>query len=222
MKIIEAKNLSIGYGSCKIQTRLNFAVKDDDFICIVGSNGSGKTTLVLTLLQLIPKLAGKLTFSHLRPTEIGYMPQLNRLALDFPATVHEIVQSGTLTNQRKEVDSDHVLEKFNLKTLKHAKFAELSGGQKQRVLLARAVVAAQKLLILDEPYNNLDQAAREKLYLELRELNRSGVAILMITHDLDHSSLIGDKTLALLDGDYYFGPTNEYLKQVHRSGGVDV
>lgn len=214
--------MAIGYGKYTIQQNLDFTVENDDFICIVGSNGSGKTTLVMTILKLIPQLGGKLNFFNLRPAEIGYMPQLNKLALDFPATVYEIVESGTLANRRKEKEINRVLGQFNLKKLKKAKFSELSGGQKQRVLLARAVVAAEKLLILDEPYNNLDQPAREKLYQGLRELNRSGVAILMITHDLDHSSLIGDKTLALQDGHYYFGPTNEYLKQVHKPGAMDV
>ena len=99
------------YGGCCIQ--------DDDFICIVGSNGSGKTTLVMTILKLIPPLAGKLEYYNLRPAEIGYMPQLNKLALDFPATVYEIIESGTLANQRQAKDISRVLEQFNLRKLKN-------------------------------------------------------------------------------------------------------
>ncbi len=214
MNIIEANNLSIGYDKTPLQGSLSFIVKQNDFICVVGSNGSGKTTLILTLLGLIPKLSGELKV-NINKTEIGYMPQFSKLAQDFPATVYEIVESGTLTNHRTKADIESVLRQFNLSKLTKTKFSQLSGGQKQRALLARAVVATKKLLILDEPYNNLDSTSREKLYAMLRRMNSEGIAIIMITHDLDHSSLVGDKTLALQGDDYYFGPTDKYLQKVH-------
>ncbi|MBR2725751.1 ATP-binding cassette domain-containing protein [Candidatus Saccharibacteria bacterium] len=215
MQIIEAKNLQIGYNKDIIHSHLDFTVSDHDFICVVGSNGSGKTTLILTILGLIPKISGELKVK-LEKTEIGYMPQTSKLAEDFPATVYEIVESGTLTNHRGKADIEEVIRQFNLTKYQNTKFSQLSGGQKQRTLLARAVVATSRLLILDEPYNNLDSTSREKLYLDLRKLNEKGIAIIMITHDLDHSSLVGDKTLALLGDDYFFGPTSQYIKKVHR------
>lgn len=213
-EIIKARNLRIGYDGNPVQSHLSFSIHEDDFVCVVGSNGSGKTTLILTILGLVPKLSGELEVNVAR-TEIGYMPQINQLASDFPATVYEIVESGTLANHRGETDIDAALKQFNLEKYKRAKFSQLSGGQKQRVLLARALVATTKLLILDEPYNNLDSASRRKLYTVLRKLNKKGIAIIMITHDLDHSSLVGDQTLALLGNDFYFGPTEKYLKKVH-------
>lgn len=217
MKIIEAKNLQIGYGKNVVQRGLNFSVSGADFICVVGSNGSGKTTLILTILGLIPKISGELVVG-LPQTEIGYMPQTSKLMDDFPATVYEVVESGVLTNGRGRAEVEKALSRFDLTRHARAKYSELSGGLKQRVLLARAVVATGGLLILDEPYNNLDAASREKLYGELRALNKEGVAIIMITHDLDHSSLLGDKTLALMGDGCFYGPTKKYIEKVHREG----
>lgn len=217
MNIIEAKKLRIGYHGNAVQGELNFAIGGDDFVCVVGSNGSGKTTLILTILGLIPRLSGELKI-HIAKNQIGYLPQFSQLAQDFPATVYEIVESGTLTNHKGTPDIKSALKQFGLENLEHARFSQLSGGQKQRALLARAVVATRKLLILDEPYNNLDKTSRKKLFAMLKKLNSEGVAIIMITHDLDHSSLVGDKTLALMGDKYYFGPTSQYLAKVHEGG----
>lgn len=214
MKIITARNLRIGYDGNTVQKNLTFDLHANDFLCVVGSNGSGKTTLILTILGLVPAISGELKV-QVSQAEIGYMPQINKLAADFPATVYEIVESGTLANHRGKAEINTAIKQFNLEKFTHAKFSQLSGGQKQRVLLARALVATSKLLILDEPYNNLDRASREKLYATLRELNHQGIAIIMITHDLDHSSLVGDQTLALMGDDFYFGPTEKYLAKVH-------
>jgi len=194
--LLQAKSLNIGYDKQPVYRNLSFEINEGDFACIVGHNGSGKTTLIMTILGLLAPVSGILKV-NLDRTKIGYMPQSSRIAPDFPATVYEVIASGALANHREKSQIEQILSEFNLKKLAKAKFSELSGGQKQRVLLARAVVAAEKLLILDEPYNNLDSGSRDKLFQILRKLHRDGLTILMITHDFSHISELANKTIEL-------------------------
>lgn len=225
MNLLSLDKIKLGYGTNIVLSDLSFSVAERDFICIVGPNGAGKTTLVRGILGLLPLLSGKINFG-LEKTQIGYMPQETTVDPNFPASVSEIVLSGALNSRHIFYDNAtksralDILHLLKIKNLANASFSELSGGQRQKVLLARAIMATKKLLILDEPSNNLDQKSKKDLYEIIGRLNKDqGIAILMITHDLDHGNLIGDKILALgvKDGkkDYFFGSTDAYVRKVH-------
>lgn len=223
MNLIEIKNLSLGYESNIVLKDLTFNIKEGDFICVVGPNGSGKSTLIKGILGLIKPIKGTIIFNNLKQNMIGYMPQETRVDSSFPASVSEIVMSGTLnslkgsmyTNSEKSVMLKN-LKLLNIENLKDKSFSSLSGGQRQKVLLARSLCATEKLLILDEPSNNLDSTSKKELYKIVKDINKSEkITIIMVTHDLDHNNLIGNKILSLREDDVFFGTTEEFVRSVH-------
>lgn len=220
--LFSLENLTLGYHNQPILRHLNLTVHDRDFICIVGPNGSGKTTLIRGILGLIKPISGQIKYHDLNPNSIGYIPQESSIDLHFPASVLEIVLSGTLNRTKffySHADREtalHHLDLLGIKNLQSASFADLSGGQRQKVLLARALSATDKLLVLDEPNNNLDPTSKSQLYQLLRELNsKQNIAIIMVTHDLDHDNLLGDKILSLRDKTPFFDTTKEFIRKVH-------
>lgn len=186
---IKCIDLDIGYDGKTVVSGLNFEINDGDYLCVVGENGSGKTTLMKTLLGLIPLLGGSI--QGLNKNDIGYLPQISDIQKDFPATVEEVVLSGTkkLFYRKKEKDLMMFnLERLNITSLIKCKFSELSGGQRQRVLLARALCASKKILLLDEPVSGLDPKATAMMYEIIDKLNKEdGMTIIMISHDLSGS-----------------------------------
>lgn len=221
MSLVSIDKIKLKYGSATIIDGLSFDINEKDFICIVGPNGSGKTTLIRGILGLIPLSGGKIHFNVNR-NQIGYMPQETTVDANFPASVFEIVLSGSLNKDRifysKETKERAIetLKLLNIKKLEKRSFTELSGGQRQKVLLARALMATDKILILDEPSNNLDKKSKSELYEMVQKLNEEkNITIVMITHDLDHGNLIGNKILSLHDKDYFFGTTEAYVRKVH-------
>ena len=221
MSLISVDKIKLGYNNVTIIDGLSFDVEEQDFICVVGQNGSGKTTLIRGILGLIPLMSGKIDFS-IDKNQIGYMPQETAVDPNFPASVFEIVISGALNNHRNFYNNEDKeraeksLDVLGISDLKYMSFAELSGGQRQKVLLARALMSTKKILVLDEPSNNLDQKSKKELYKIIQKLNREQkIAIIMITHDLDHGNLIGNKILSLHDKKYFFGTTKEYVRKVH-------
>ena len=186
---IKCIDLDIGYDGKAVVSGLNLKINDGDYLCIVGENGSGKTTLMKTLLGLIPLLGGSI--QGLNKNDIGYLPQISDIQKEFPATVEEVVLSGTkkLFYRKKEKDLMMFnLERLNITNLSKCKFSELSGGQRQRVLLARALCASKKILLLDEPVSGLDPKATAMMYEIIDKLNKEdGMTIIMISHDLNGS-----------------------------------
>lgn len=186
---IKCNDLDIGYDGKTVVSGLNLKINDGDYLCIVGENGSGKTTLMKTLLGLVPLLGGSI--QGLNKNDIGYLPQISDTQKDFPATVEEVVLSGTkkLFYRKKEKDLMRFnLERLNIANLSKCKFSELSGGQRQRVLLARALCASKKILLLDEPVSGLDPKATAMMYEIINKLNKKdGMTIIMISHDLNGS-----------------------------------
>ena len=224
MSLINLKNVTLGYNNHIILKNINFEINENDFICVVGPNGSGKSTLIKGILGLIKPIKGKITYNELKRNYVGYMPQETKVDNNFPASVYEIVLSGTLNklgfklfytkNEKKIVDD--TLKLLNIYDLKNKNFCDLSGGQRQKVLLARAMSATTKLLILDEPSNNLDSKSKKDLYNTIVDLNKkNNIAIIMITHDLDHDNLIGNKILSLREGEMFYGDTEEFVRRIH-------
>ena len=223
MSLIELKNLTLGYDKDIILKNINLSIEENDFICIVGPNGSGKSTLVKGILGLIKPIKGKVIYNGLKQNYIGYMPQETKVDSNFPASVLEIVMSGTLnqynsifyTKKQKEIAINN-LKILGIDNIKDKSFCDLSGGQRQKVLLARSLCATSKLLILDEPSNNLDSRSKTELYKTIVDLNKNhNITIIMITHDLDHDNLIGNKILSLREDDVFFGTVDEFVRRVH-------
>ena len=221
MSLIEVKNLKIGYEGHIVLDKVNFNIEDGEFAVVVGSNGAGKTTLIKALLGLVKPIMGSINFNGLKQEFIGYMPQETKVDSNFPASVFEIVLSGTLnktlfyTKKEKKLALDN-LKLLGIEKLKDKSFGELSGGQRQKVLLARSLCSTEKLLILDEPSNNLDRQSKKDLYEIIQELNKKhDITIIMITHDLDHGNLIGNKILSVTDGTVISESTEDFVRRVH-------
>ena len=224
MNLIELKNLSLGYENITVLKDINMTIDESDFICIVGPNGAGKSTLVKGILGLIKPKKGKVIYNNLKQNFIGYMPQETKIDSNFPASVYEIVLSGTLNKlglrsfytKKEKMIALNNLKILGIENLKSKNFCDLSGGQRQKVLLARSLCATSKLLILDEQSNNLDSNSKKELYKTIIDLNKNhGITVIMITHDLDHDNLIGNKILSLREDDVFFGTTEEFVKKVH-------
>ena len=231
MSLISCNNLSLGYDGREIIKGLSFDVNEGDYLCIVGENGSGKTTLMKTLLGLNPQISGKIEFGNgLRANEIGYLPQQTPVQRDFPASVTEIVLSGFeggmglrpfYTAAQKETALEN-LRKMGIEHLKNRCYRELSGGQQQRVLLARALCATRKLILLDEPVAGLDLNATEEMYSIIERLNREdNITVIMISHDIAAAKNFATHILHI-GGKHFFGTKEEYIKSgdfsAHREG----
>ena len=220
-ELIVCKDISLGYEGQSVLTHLDLTVRAGDYLCIVGDNGSGKSTLLRGLLGLLPPQSGEIWRApELQKGAVGYLPQQTKAQKDFPATVFEVVLSGFLNRKgmhffysaAQKSEALMNMGKLGILELKDACYRDLSGGQQQRVLLARALCAASRLLILDEPITGLDPAAAQDLYKTLAYLNRKeGMAVVMVTHDLK-AALRSARTVLHIGRDSWFhGTTAEYL-----------
>lgn len=223
MALLTVENLKLGYEGKTVVNELNFTVNRGDYLCIVGENGSGKTTLMKTILHLNAPLSGKIvTGDGLKPSEIGYLPQQTEVQRDFPASVWEIVLSGNLGHsglrpfytKNEKTKAKENIEKMGILGLTKHCYRELSGGQQQRVLLARALCATTKMLLLDEPVSGLDPYVTAEMYDLIYKLNSDGITVIMISHDINAALKYATHILQI-GKDIFFGTKDEYLK----SGG---
>ena len=199
--LIKCRQLTLGYGSKDLVRDLDYDVNEGDYLCIIGRNGSGKTTFLRGLSGLLPPKSGSIELCDgLKRSEIGLLPQMSIVQKDFPASVEEIVLSAFQGKYRLlpfygRAQRDRAMECMALthtESLRKSCFRELSGGQKQRVLLARALCAAERLLLLDEPVTGLDPESSETMYRVIKDLHKKGMTIVMVTHDVD--SALSDAT----------------------------
>ena len=220
MAQITCKNLTLGYENRAIQENLNFSINAGDYLCIVGENGSGKSTLMKTLLHLQPPISGTIELGDgLHKNEIGYLPQQTLVQRDFPASVKEIVLSGCqgrcgwrpFYNKEDKEIARKAMEKMMIQDLQDRCYRELSGGQQQRVLLARALCAAKKILLLDEPVSGLDPKVTAEMYQLIEDLNKKDeITIIMISHDIE---AVRYATHILHIGEHcFFGNKKQYLE----------
>jgi zinc transport system ATP-binding protein len=211
----------LGYERTVVLSDVSFDVHQGDYICIVGENGSGKSTLMKVILRLLAPLSGKIVFGDgLEKGEIGYMPQQTAAQKDFPASVREVVLSGCLNRcglrpyysaGEKEMANEN-MEKLGIAALSKRCYRELSGGQQQRVLLARALCATRKILLLDEPAAGLDPNASDDMYSLIEKLNTGGTTIIMISHDIAAATRHASHILHVGQQSVLFcGTTKEYL-----------
>lgn len=221
MSLIACNDLCVGYEGNAVASGLTFEVNRGDYLCIVGENGAGKSTLMKTLLGLQKPVSGEISFGDgLNKNEIGYLPQQTPVQKDFPASVKEVVLSGCLnrcglrsyyTREEKRL-ADENIRLLGMEGMKNRCYRELSGGQQQRVLLARALCATQKLLILDEPVAGLDPKVTEELYGLIQTLNRQGITIVMVTHDMTAALNYASHILHVSHKPLFFGKKEEYLQ----------
>ena len=220
MAQLVCKNLCLGYDGKEIVSNLNFSVEKGDYLCIVGENGSGKSTLMRTVLGLQKPLSGTVeTGDSLKRNEIGYLPQQTQVQRDFPATVWEIVLSGCQNkcglrpfySKENKLTAKKNLERMGISDLEKRCYRQLSGGQQQRVLLARALCATEKILLLDEPVSGLDPAVTADMYNLIHSLNKDGITVIMISHDINAALKYASHILHMGKGVFY-GTKEEYLK----------
>ncbi|MCL1866434.1 MAG: ABC transporter ATP-binding protein [Oscillospiraceae bacterium] len=216
------RDLTVGYEGKTVVSDLSFTVGEGDYLCVLGDNGSGKSTLMKTILRLKSPMSGTIELGGgLKPHEIGYLPQQTVVQKDFPASVYEVVVSGCLNgcgmrpfyNREEKKSARENMEKLGISSLARRCYRELSGGQQQRTLLARALCATRKILLLDEPVAGLDPAATAEMYRIISELNKSGTTIIMISHDLAAAAEFSSHILHIGNGGLLFGgTTSDYLK----------
>lgn len=223
MAQLSCNNVSLGYDGRDIVSGLCFSVEAGDYLCIVGENGSGKTTLMKAILGLHRATCGSIEMGEgFSREEIGYLPQQTPVQRDFPASVLEIVLSGFAArcgirpfyNKREKRLAEEALERMGISALRDSCYRELSGGQQQRVLLARALCATRKLLILDEPVSGLDPKAAAQMYELIDELNKKdGITVIMISHDVSVARTRASHVLHV-GADVFFGTREQYLAHI--------
>lgn len=220
MALLSCRDVSFSYEGTTVLTGINFDVHEGDYLCILGENGAGKSTLIKGLLHLKKPSTGSVVIGDgLTSSQIGYLPQQTAAQKDFPASVYEVVMSGRLNSRRfhpfySKADKADVADKLSmlgLDSLKHCCYRDLSGGQQQRVLLARALCATKKLLLMDEPVTGLDPVMTADLYRLVADLNtKQNITIIMVSHDINGAIKNSTNILHLGHKQMFFGPTEEY------------
>ncbi|MDR1066843.1 MAG: metal ABC transporter ATP-binding protein [Clostridiales bacterium] len=220
MALITCRDVSFSYDGNAVVSGLNFEVRKGDYLCVVGENGSGKSTLIKGLLGLKAPSSGEITIGDgLRRNEIGYLPQQTVAQNDFPASVREVVLSGRLSgrglspfySREDKMTAEKNMSLLGIRDLRDKCYRELSGGQQRRALLARALCAAGKIALLDEPMTGLDPASAKELYLEIEKINREeSLAIIMVSHDMRSVAKYAGRILHLRNKQEFFGAAEEY------------
>ena len=214
---MEIKNLNFGYGNDKnILNNINIKVEEGKFTCIVGENGSGKSTLLKCILGLNKGYGGEIV----KEERIGYLPQKSEIQSHFPASIEEVVMTGTIGNNPQNVfytredkkTAKNIMDELGIYDIRKKCFADLSGGQQQRVLIARALCATKKLIILDEPTNGLDPSIAKQIYELLDTLKKNvNITILMVSHDIERALNYADKVIEIEAGKVVFsGSPSEF------------
>ena len=221
MPLISCNNLSFSYNHTTIIQDLSFEFSKGDYLCILGENGAGKSTLIKGILGLCKPTNGKVTFGDgLSQSEIGYLPQQTQIQMNFPASVYEIILSGTLNKSKffpfysksqKEIANTNI-RLLGLSNIKNKCYHDLSGGQQQRVLLARALCAANSLVLLDEPVSGLDPLVTKELYELINHLNKQhNLSVIMVSHDIEGALQNATHILHIEHNTTFFGTVNDYI-----------
>lgn len=210
MNLIEIKDLNFGYPTRKNTLKnINIQIEEGKFTCIVGENGSGKSTLLKCILGLNKGYTGEI----IKEKRIGYLPQKSDIQSNFPASIEEVVMAGTIANNVKSIfykkedkeNARNIMQKLGIYDIRKKCFADLSGGQQQRVLIARALCATEKIIILDEPTNGLDPSIAKQIYDLLDDLKKnSNITILMVSHDIERALNYADSVIELVNGEVTF------------------
>lgn len=200
---------------------LDLAVEPGEAVALIGPNGAGKSTLLKGVLGLVPLTAGAMSIGgdHAASGMVGFLPQSIDVDPEFPISLEQVVMQGRyrrlgLLRWPARADRAAVrsaLQTVGLADLAKQRFGALSGGQRQRGILARALAGEPRLLLLDEPFNGLDQVNRDALVETLRALKEQGVSVLVSTHDLELARLVCDRVVLVNGTQLAFGPVDDVL-----------
>ncbi len=227
--MLKVKNLSVSLGGVEILKDISFCVNKGDYVCIVGENGGGKSTLIKAILGQTAISGGAVSFAE-NAGKIGYLSQQGVIQKEFPASCFEVVCSGCVNklgarpffSRAEKSLAKETMARLGVLNLGQRPFSVLSGGEAQRVLLARAICAAENLLILDEPLAGLDPLATEELYKIIKSLNEEkGMTVLMVSHDIASSVKYASKILHIGKEVRFFGTSEEYASSelgIHFTG----
>ncbi|WP_055479178.1 metal ABC transporter ATP-binding protein [Sphaerimonospora mesophila] len=213
----------VAYGDVPALEELDGVVHPGEAVALIGPNGAGKSTLIKAILGLVPVVRGRIEVLGTTPArarrEVAYVPQADTLDPDFPVSVEQVVMMGRYrkigwlrrpsAGDRAEVAA--ALERVGLAGRARDRFGTLSGGQRQRVLLARAIAARPRLLLLDEPFNGVDAVSQHALLEAMAALKEQGTAVVISTHDLAIAHLACEEVCLLNRHQYGFGPTESVL-----------
>ena len=215
--VFSAKNASIGYSQTPVLTGITLSLSPGHALALIGPNGSGKTTLMRALLGSAQLISGELSC----PLDfLGYVPQNSDIDLSFPINLRQVVEMGMypktkllrpLSREQKE-EVSAALEQIGLAERARERFGTLSGGQRQRVLVARALVATPGLVLLDEPFNGLDEPNREALLSLIRHAKAQGTAFMISTHDYRVATEVCDESLIVAGHQVAYGPTSQVFR----------
>ena len=221
MAQLKCEDLVLGYDSKPVVSGLSFEVNEGDYLYVIGENGSGKSTLMKTLLGLSSPISGKIVFSEgVDKKQIGYLSQQTAVQRDFPASVKEIVLSGTLSKifspfytKEQKKNAEKNMERMGITEISSRCYRELSGGQQQRVLLARALCATEKMLLLDEPFAGLDPKVTEEMYSLVEKLNKElKITVIMVSHDLAAAEKYASHILHIGEP-LFFGTKEDFFRE---------
>lgn len=236
MSILTCQNVAFSYEGKEVLSEINFSIGQGDYLCIIGENGAGKSTLIKGILNLKKPSLGQIqTGDSVNPREIGYLPQQTQVQKDFPASVYEVVLSGRLNscgirpfyNKEDRKDALDNMEKLGILFLKDKCYRELSGGQQQRVLLARALCATKRMILLDEPISGLDPIMSMEFYHIVKKLNKTeNITVIMVSHDVKGAVDYASHILHLGRTQLFFGKLEEYknseLGRNFLTGGIEA
>jgi manganese/iron transport system ATP-binding protein len=231
--------VSVGYHGTPVLTHVDLELQPGQRLALVGPNGAGKSTLIKSVLGLVPVLAGTAEVLGSGPAtargRAGYVPQTDTLDADFPVSVRQVVMMGRYRRigwwRPAGADDRHAvagaLERVGLADRAGHRFGTLSGGQRQRVLLARAIAAEPRLLLLDEPFNGVDAVSQEAIVRVLRELSAGGTALVISTHDLTVARDLADLVCLVNGRQWAVGRpaetlTAETLRLTYSGNAVDL
>lgn len=221
MTLITCQDVTVKYDNHMALDNVGLTVDEGDYLCIIGENGSGKSSLMKAVLKLIPIQGGNILYKNVSPKDIGYLPQQTIVQKDFPASVYEVVLSGCLNrrglkpfySQKEKKSAEEKLERLGIGHLKKSSYRNLSGGQQQRVLLARALCAANKLILLDEPVSGLDPIVTNEFYGLIQHINRDDkITVIMVSHDIRGIIQSATKILHLNTKTVFYGSPDDYIK----------
>ncbi len=203
--LIDVDRLSVTLGAELVLDKVSFCVHSGEFIGLIGPNGAGKTSLLKVILGLSRPTSGKLSK---RPDKVGYIPQRG-FAHDtqVPLSVLEVVGLGSKGHKARAVQALRDVKMFDFLG---KRFAELSGGQQQRVLIAKALSADPSLLILDEPTTGIDERSQTEFFQVLAKLQKRGITILMVSHDVDTVLRLVTRVMCLNHSLLYDGPPQHF------------
>jgi zinc transport system ATP-binding protein len=215
-ELVRLEDIWVYYDNAAVLEGVNLSIKQDDFLGIIGPNGGGKTTLLKVILGLVKPSSGKVTVLDGTPQRnrklIGYVAQHSLFDHDFPISVQDVVIMGRygrvgLVKRFTEDDKKAALkaiETVEMLDYKDKQIGKLSGGEQQRVLIARALVAEPKMLLLDEPTTGVDMPMQTEFYELLAGLKHT-MSIVLVSHDISAVSIYVDKIACLNHQLYYHG-----------------